>query len=39
MLTLLAESLMIALRMRPMQDDRGHTPSNDDAAPRHRRAA
>ena len=39
MLTLLAESLMIALRMQPMPRDRHARPSNDDAAPRHNRAA
>lgn len=39
MLTLLAESLMIALRMRPMPQDRNAHPSNDDAAPRQNRAA
>lgn len=39
MLTLLAESLLIALRMQPMPRDRNARPSNDDAAPRHNHAA
>lgn len=39
MLTLLAESLMIALRMQPMPRDRDARPSNSDAAPRQNRVA